>query len=220
MQTTVDSECQISQALNGVSDKAKDAKEFLVQLKNMLQQIQMYSQRDNGSGRKEGGRGMCAFESPERQESRCLLIFDSCTFVWHTGQLTISTEEEEEEVEEMAVTVLCCIADGAGDFTQSAFASPGRPTTIARRAHHHREVADLTGEDFAADHSSTDNTWYVICPRLDPVRLHHFVSVPTNRMNYGVQRYGGPSPHSTISRIWDPKEKYPPDICSFIHNKR
>ncbi|XP_026049770.1 E3 ubiquitin-protein ligase TRIM9 isoform X1 [Astatotilapia calliptera] len=32
--------CQISQALNGVSDKAKDAKEFLVQLKNMLQQIQ------------------------------------------------------------------------------------------------------------------------------------------------------------------------------------
>ncbi|CAL8316812.1 unnamed protein product [Boreogadus saida] len=33
-------ECQLSQALNGVSDKAKDAKEFLVQLKNMLQQIQ------------------------------------------------------------------------------------------------------------------------------------------------------------------------------------
>ncbi|XP_034435877.1 E3 ubiquitin-protein ligase TRIM9 isoform X3 [Hippoglossus hippoglossus] len=32
--------CQISQALNGVSEKAKDAKEFLVQLKNMLQQIQ------------------------------------------------------------------------------------------------------------------------------------------------------------------------------------
>ncbi|CAB1416935.1 unnamed protein product [Pleuronectes platessa] len=32
--------CQISQALNGVSDKAKDAKEFLMQLKNMLQQIQ------------------------------------------------------------------------------------------------------------------------------------------------------------------------------------
>ncbi|XP_053736569.1 E3 ubiquitin-protein ligase TRIM9 isoform X1 [Synchiropus splendidus] len=31
---------QLSQALNGVSDKAKDAKEFLVQLKNMLQQIQ------------------------------------------------------------------------------------------------------------------------------------------------------------------------------------
>ncbi|XP_028858104.1 E3 ubiquitin-protein ligase TRIM9 isoform X2 [Denticeps clupeoides] len=32
--------CQLSQALNGVSDKAKDAKEFLVQLKNLLQQIQ------------------------------------------------------------------------------------------------------------------------------------------------------------------------------------
>ncbi|XP_030261609.1 E3 ubiquitin-protein ligase TRIM9 isoform X3 [Sparus aurata] len=32
--------CALSQALNGVSDKAKDAKEFLVQLKNMLQQIQ------------------------------------------------------------------------------------------------------------------------------------------------------------------------------------
>ncbi|XP_008395486.1 E3 ubiquitin-protein ligase TRIM9 isoform X1 [Poecilia reticulata] len=32
--------CQLSQALNGVSDKAKEAKEFLVQLKNMLQQIQ------------------------------------------------------------------------------------------------------------------------------------------------------------------------------------
>uniref|UniRef100_UPI0037E95CA7 E3 ubiquitin-protein ligase TRIM9 isoform X3 n=1 Tax=Semicossyphus pulcher TaxID=241346 RepID=UPI0037E95CA7 len=32
--------CQLSQALNGVSEKAKDAKEFLVQLKNMLQQIQ------------------------------------------------------------------------------------------------------------------------------------------------------------------------------------
>ncbi|XP_066549012.1 E3 ubiquitin-protein ligase TRIM9 [Amia ocellicauda] len=31
---------QLSQALNGVSDKAKDAKEFLVQLKNLLQQIQ------------------------------------------------------------------------------------------------------------------------------------------------------------------------------------
>ncbi|XP_073790144.1 tripartite motif-containing protein 67 isoform X2 [Danio rerio] len=32
--------CQLSQALNGVSDKAKEAKEFLVQLKNLLQQIQ------------------------------------------------------------------------------------------------------------------------------------------------------------------------------------
>ncbi|XP_012870026.1 PREDICTED: tripartite motif-containing protein 67 [Dipodomys ordii] len=33
-------QAQLSQALNGVSDKAKEAKEFLVQLKNMLQQIQ------------------------------------------------------------------------------------------------------------------------------------------------------------------------------------
>ncbi|XP_062857181.1 tripartite motif-containing protein 67 isoform X4 [Trichomycterus rosablanca] len=32
--------CQLSQALNGVSEKAKDAKEFLVQLKSLLQQIQ------------------------------------------------------------------------------------------------------------------------------------------------------------------------------------
>ncbi|XP_008844022.1 tripartite motif-containing protein 67 isoform X5 [Nannospalax galili] len=31
---------QLSQALNGVSDKAKEAKEFLVQLRNILQQIQ------------------------------------------------------------------------------------------------------------------------------------------------------------------------------------
>lgn len=34
-------QCQLSQALNGVSDKAKNAKEFLVQLKNLLQQIQV-----------------------------------------------------------------------------------------------------------------------------------------------------------------------------------
>lgn len=36
-------QCQLSQALNGVSDKAKEAKEFLVQLKNLLQQIQVYN---------------------------------------------------------------------------------------------------------------------------------------------------------------------------------
>lgn len=35
------SQAQLSQALNGVSDKAKEAKEFLVQLKNILQQIQV-----------------------------------------------------------------------------------------------------------------------------------------------------------------------------------
>lgn len=70
----------------------------------------------------------------ERQESRCSLILDSCTFAWHTGQLTISAEKEEEEGEEevtlcgpaeewgkvvevdeedVVVTVLCCTA---GDF--------------------------------------------------------------------------------------------------------
>lgn len=37
----VSPQCQLSQALNGISDKAKDAKEFLVQLKNLLQQIQV-----------------------------------------------------------------------------------------------------------------------------------------------------------------------------------
>lgn len=56
------------------------------------------------------------------------MIFDSCTFTWHAGQLTIRAEEEEEgvklscpaegsreEVEEelVAVAVLCC---NAGDF--------------------------------------------------------------------------------------------------------
>lgn len=41
----------------------------------------------------------------ERQESRCSFIFDSCTFAWHTGQLTITTEVEEDEDE---VAVLCC----------------------------------------------------------------------------------------------------------------
>lgn len=70
----------------------------------------------------------------ERQESRCSLIFDSCTFAWHAGQLTISAEEEDEEEEgvklfspaeewredeeedkdeAVAAAVLCCIA---GDF--------------------------------------------------------------------------------------------------------
>lgn len=58
------------------------------------------------------------------------MIFDSCTFAWHTGQLTVNTEEEDEEEEEEglklsspaeewreavdedeeAVAVLCCIA--------------------------------------------------------------------------------------------------------------
>lgn len=62
------------------------------------------------------------------------MIFDSCTFAWHTGQLTITAEEEDEEEEGVklcspaeewreevvadeeevvAVAVLCCTA---GDF--------------------------------------------------------------------------------------------------------
>lgn len=39
----------------------------------------------------------------ERHESRCALISDSCTFAWHTGQLTISAGEEDEEEEGVAV---------------------------------------------------------------------------------------------------------------------
>lgn len=35
---------QLSQALNGLSDRAKEAKEFLVQLRNMVQQIQVPQQ--------------------------------------------------------------------------------------------------------------------------------------------------------------------------------
>lgn len=67
------------------------------------------------------------------------MIFDSCTFAWHAGQLTISAEEEDEEEEEgvklsspaeecreeveedeeeVAVAVLCCTA-GDIAFTDS-----------------------------------------------------------------------------------------------------
>lgn len=48
-------QAQLSQALNGVSDKAKEAKEFLVQLKNILQQVQV-SRAGAGWGRQGGGR--------------------------------------------------------------------------------------------------------------------------------------------------------------------
>jgi len=37
---SLSSQSQLSQALNGLSDRAKEAKEFLVQLRNMVQQIQ------------------------------------------------------------------------------------------------------------------------------------------------------------------------------------
>lgn len=42
---------QLSQALNGLSDRAKEAKEFLVQLRTMVQQIQVPS---GGTGVKSG----------------------------------------------------------------------------------------------------------------------------------------------------------------------
>lgn len=59
-------QAQLSQALNGVSDKAKEAKEFLVQLKNILQQIQVSETRQwEGSGcktltRRTQQKGRCA----------------------------------------------------------------------------------------------------------------------------------------------------------------
>lgn len=39
------SQGQLSQALNGLSDRATEAKEFLVQLRNMVQHIQVLQQR-------------------------------------------------------------------------------------------------------------------------------------------------------------------------------
>ncbi|CAB1416929.1 unnamed protein product [Pleuronectes platessa] len=79
----------------------------------------------------------------ERQESRCSLIFDCCTFTWHTGQLTVSEEEEEEdevalredvledeeEAVAVAVTVLCCTA-GALVFTDSLDAADSVPNVF------------------------------------------------------------------------------------------
>ncbi|XP_075048924.1 E3 ubiquitin-protein ligase TRIM9 isoform X3 [Mixophyes fleayi] len=44
---------QLSQALNGLSDRAKEAKEFLVQLRNMVQQIQVQLSADKDSKQKE-----------------------------------------------------------------------------------------------------------------------------------------------------------------------
>lgn len=38
------SQGQLSQALNGLSDRATEAKEFLVQLRNMVQHIQVHQQ--------------------------------------------------------------------------------------------------------------------------------------------------------------------------------
>ncbi|XP_066464124.1 E3 ubiquitin-protein ligase TRIM9 isoform X3 [Eleutherodactylus coqui] len=44
---------QLSQALNGLSDRAKEAKEFLVQLRNMVQQIQVQLSADKETKNKE-----------------------------------------------------------------------------------------------------------------------------------------------------------------------
>lgn len=83
----------------------------------------------------------------ERQESRCSLIFDSCTFVWHTGQLTISAEEEEEEEEGVTLcspaegwrddaendeveTALCCIA---GVFVDSLCPAESLPNVFWKK---------------------------------------------------------------------------------------
>lgn len=74
------------------------------------------------------------FLAQERQESRCSLILDSCTFAWQTGHVTITAAEEEAEamleeeeamleVEEAmledgpeeaaaADVAVCCAADG------------------------------------------------------------------------------------------------------------
>lgn len=78
------------------------------------------------------------------------MIFDSCTFAWHTGQLTIITTEEDEEDEDdeeeeevtlwreevevaAAVAVLCCIA---GDFvlTDSLEATESLPNVFWKKS--------------------------------------------------------------------------------------
>lgn len=82
------------------------------------------------------------------------MIFDSCTFVWHTGQLTISAEEEDEEAEGVklsipaeewreeveadeeevvAVAVLCCIA-GVFVFTNSLGAAELLPNVFWKKS--------------------------------------------------------------------------------------
>lgn len=79
------------------------------------------------------------------------MIFDSATFAWHAGQLTVSAAEEEEEEEggklgspaeewreeededEEAVAVLCCIA---GDlvFIDSLDAAESLPTVFWKKS--------------------------------------------------------------------------------------
>lgn len=76
------------------------------------------------------------------------MIFDSCTFAWHTGQLTIITTEEDEDEEEeeevtlwreevevaaAAVAVLCCIA-GDFVFTDSLEATESLPNVFWKKS--------------------------------------------------------------------------------------
>ena len=76
---------------------------------------------------------------------------DSGTCVWHTGQLTVSAEEEdveeeegvkvsipgseevEEDAEEVAVAVLCCIA-GAFVFPNSLGAAESLPNAFWKKS--------------------------------------------------------------------------------------
>lgn len=73
---------------------------------------------------------------------------DSGICVWHTGQLTISAEEEDEEgvkvsipgseeveedAEEVAVAVLCCIA-GACVFPNSLGAAESLPNALWKKS--------------------------------------------------------------------------------------
>lgn len=75
------------------------------------------------------------------------MIFDSCTFVWHTGQLTINAEEEEEEEEGVTLCspvegwrddaeddevdkALCCIA---GAFVDSLCPAESLPNVFWKK---------------------------------------------------------------------------------------
>lgn len=83
------------------------------------------------------------------------MIFDSCTFAWHTGQLTISAEEEDEEIDGIklcipaeewreeveadeeevvvAVAILCCIA-GVFVLTNSLGAAELLPNVFWKKS--------------------------------------------------------------------------------------
>lgn len=62
---------QLSQALNGLSDRAKEAKEFLVQLRSMVQQIQVQGWREWGGA----GVGSTGWMQPKPGEALWLDVF-------------------------------------------------------------------------------------------------------------------------------------------------